>query len=618
MAMVSRRGFLGLLGAGVGALAAGRAWGQAAGRPNIVLFMVDDMGWQDTSVPFLRRGGRWVTTRLNARYAGRTPNMERLAARGMRFTEAYACAVCSPSRCSLMSGMNAARHRVTDWTLGVNQGDRLATSGEGLRSPRWGANGLQPQGTQTQGACQPPWRVDAAGKYCQPDFGSAEGAYAYNLTVPFTNALAFPELLRRAGYHTIHVGKAHWGSGTNVSYKVRATPTSPGADPRAFGFEVNIAGCERGGPANYRGDSQYGNASNADFATPGLDENNYYEDNVFLTDALTDMTLRELRRSCEADPDRPFYLYLAHYAIHSPLDNARAWDHTRSDSTNLAQDARNPNPNDGLAWNETERNYATLIQGMDDSLGKVLDFLDERGLAENTLFVFMADNGGLSVSGRLTNANAPLRAGKGSCYEGGVREPLIVAWPGKVAPGTYSEEPVIIEDFYPTLLEAAGVALPAADALAVTPEGVYADGPVRQVLDGASFLPVATGLRATVRADGAARPLLWHYPNKWGEGPAGMAYNYYSALRLGRWKLIYQHSDRSFELYDLATDLSETRNLAAERPGEVDRLRREMGRLLRERGAQMPLVQASGEAVPWPDDEAVALPAPAPGLTLRN
>ena len=230
----------------------------------------------------------------------------------------------------------------------------------------------------------------------------------------------------------------------------------------------------------------------------------------------------------------------------------------------------------------------------------------------------MADNGGLPVSGRLTNANAPLRAGKGSCYEGGVREPLIVAWPGKVAPGTYSEEPVIIEDFYPTLLEAAGVALPAADALAVTPEGVYADGPVRQVLDGASFLPVATGLRATVRADGAARPLLWHYPNKWGEGPAGTVYNYYSALRLGRWKLIYQHSDRSFELYDLATDLSETRNLAAERPGEVDRLRREMGRLLRERGAQMPLVQASGEAVPWPDDEAVALPASVPGLTLRN
>ena len=616
--MVSRRSFLGLLGAGVGALAAGRALGQGGRRPNIVLFMVDDMGWQDTSVPFLRRDGQWVRTRLNARYAGRTPSMERLAAQGMRFTEAYACAVCSPSRCSLMSGMNAARHRVTDWTLGVDQANRLSTSGEGLRSPRWGANGLQPQGTEKTGSCQPPWRVDAQGKYYQPAFGAAEGAYAYDLSVPFTNALAFPELLRRAGYRTIHVGKAHWGSGTPKSYKVQATPTSPGADPRAFGFEVNIAGAERGGPANYRGDAQYGNATNADFATPGLDENNYYEDDVFLTDALTDMALREVRRTHAADPDRPFYLYMAHYAVHSPLDNARAWDRSRSDSEEVARDARNPNPNDGLAWNATERNYATLLEGMDASLGKLLDLLEELGVADDTLVIFMADNGGLSVSGRLANANAPLRAGKGSCYEGGTREPLIVAWPGHVAPGSVSEEPVIIEDFYPTLLEAAGVPLPTQAELAETPEGVYADGPLRQVLDGASFLPVALGRRSTVRSDGAARPLLWHYPNKWGEGPAGKAYNYYSALRLGRWKLIYQHSDQSFELYDLPTDLSESRNLAAERPEEVDRLRREMGRLLRERGAQMPIVQATGAAVPWPDEVSLPAASAAPGLTLRN
>ena len=616
--MVSRRSFLGLLGAGVGALAAGRALGQGGRRPNIVLFMVDDMGWQDTSVPFLRRDGQWVRTRLNARYAGRTPSMERLAAQGMRFTEAYACAVCSPSRCSLMSGMNAARHRVTDWTLGVDQANRLSTSGEGLRSPRWGANGLQPQSTEKTGSCQPPWRVDAQGKYYQPAFGAAEGAYAYDLSVPFTNALAFPELLRRAGYRTIHVGKAHWGSGTPKSYRVQATPTSPGADPRAFGFEVNIAGAERGGPANYRGDAQYGNATNADFATPGLDENNYYEDDVFLTDALTDMALREVRRTHAAEPDRPFYLYMAHYAVHSPLDNARAWDRSRSDSEEVARDARNPNPNDGLAWNATERNYATLIEGMDASLGKLLDLLEELGVADDTLVIFMADNGGLSVSGRLANANAPLRAGKGSCYEGGTREPLIVAWPGHVAPGSVSEEPVIIEDFYPTLLEAAGVPLPAQAELAETPEGVYADGPLRQVLDGASFLPVALGQRGTVRADGTARPLLWHYPNKWGEGPAGKAYNYYSALRLGRWKLIYQHSDQSFELYDLPTDLSESRNLAAERPEEVDRLRREMGRLLRERGAQMPIVQATGAAVPWPDEVSLPAASAAPALTLRN
>ena len=624
---------MGMLGLGAGALAVrplmgqGTASGASGGgkRPNIVLFMVDDMGWQDTSVPFYYRDGRPVVTRLNKRYGHgkgadhanqnerRTPNMERLAAQGMVFSNAYACAVCSPSRCSLMSGMNAARHRVTDWTLGVNQGDRFTSNGEGLYPPRWAANGLQPPGTQATGSCQPPWCQDANGKYYQPAFGSTEGAVAYKMTMPFMNALTFPQVLKDAGYHTIHVGKAHWGSGNGPYNSQTKKVTSPGADPRAFGFDVNIAGCEVGGPNNYRGDAGYGNLSGGNqFMTPGLDENNYYGRNVFLTDALTDMTLKELQRYHDLQTGKPFYLYMAHYAIHSPLDNPRAWDASRSASEALDGDTMNPNPNDALNWNETERNYGTLIKGMDDSLGKLLDWLEKNGELDNTLFVFMADNGGLAVSGRLTNANAPARAGKGSCYEGGTREPLIAAWPGRIAPGSVSHEPVIIEDFYPTLLAAAGVDVPAPEALATTD---YEGEEVRQVIDGENFLPVLLGQRTTVRADGTARPLLWHYPNKWGEGPEGNAYNFYSALRLGRWKLIYQHNDQSFELYDLENDISEQKNLAARLPTKVEELRKTMGALLRERGAQMPTRDATGSAVPWPDE--VPLKGIG-GLTLRN
>ena len=633
--MVSRRGFLGMLGLGAGALAVrplmgqGTASGASGGgkRPNIVLFMVDDMGWQDTSVPFYYRDGRPVVTRLNKRYGHgkgadhanqnerRTPNMERLAAQGMVFSNAYACAVCSPSRCSLMSGMNAARHRVTDWTLGVNRGDRFTSNGEGLYPPRWAANGLQPPGTQATGSCQPPWCQDANGKYYQPAFGSTEGAVAYKMTMPFMNALTFPQVLKDAGYHTIHVGKAHWGSGNGPYNSQTKKVTSPGADPRAFGFAVNIAGCEIGGPNNYRGDAGYGNLSGGNqFMTPGLDENNYYGRNVFLTDALTDMTLKELQRYHEQQTGKPFYLYMAHYAIHSPLDNPRAWDASRSASEALDGDTMNPNPNDALNWNATERNYGTLIKGMDDSLGKLLDWLEKNGELDNTLFVFMADNGGLAVSGRLTNANAPARAGKGSCYEGGTREPLIAVWPGKIKAGSVSHEPVIIEDFYPTLLAAAGVDVPVQEALATTD---YEGETIKQIIDGESFLPVLLGERATVRADGAARPLLWHYPNKWGEGPNGKAYNFYSALRLGRWKLIYQHSDRTFELYDLEEDISESRNLAAHLPAKVEELRKIMGNLLRDRGAQMPHVgSANGESVPWPDETPINVVGG--GLTLRN
>ena len=602
---MTRRTFLRSIGAWAAWLAAEKClagWGlKPDRRPNIVLFMVDDMGWQDTSLPLLYRDGKPVRTRINRRY--RTPNMEELARGGAVFTNAYASPICSPSRCSLMSGMNAARHRVTCWTLGVDQRDRLESSGGGLASPRWAVNGLQPSGTLPEGVCQPPWRTGEDGKFRQPAFGSREGAIPYKMTAPYTNARTLVEALHDAGYFTIHCGKAHWGAGdTDYGKADDMAPSTPGADPRAFGFDVNIAGCESGGPRNYRGDAQYGNRGGyARFATPGLDENGYYEGNVFLTDALTDKALRTMEAHVREKPDQPFYLYLSHYALHSPLGNAGAWDASRSASPDASADPRNPDPRDGLTWNEIERNYSTLIKGMDDSLGAVMARLRELGIERDTLVLFMADNGGLAVYGRDWPTNEPLRAGKGSGYEGGVREPCIVSWPGQVPAGRVTDEPIAIEDFFPTILEAAGVRDPR--LLAETPEGVFDDGPLQQVVDGESFLGVAKGERETVRPSGEARSILWHYPHKWCEGIAESEYNFYTALRRGRWKLVYQHTDGAFELYDLATDLGERNNVAAQNPDVVDKLRREMGRLLRERRAQMPILQTTGRPLPYPDEE---------------
>ena len=611
---VSRRGFLALSGlAAAGAALPVGAAAAAPRRPNIVLFLVDDMGWQDTSLAFYYKDGKPVKTTLNRRY--KTPNMERLASEGMLFTDAYAHAICSPTRCSLMSGMNAARHRVTDWTLSVDDATRAQIHGEGLFPPVWSVNGVQPAGTKPQGRCVPPWKLNAQKKFYQPGLQDAAEKRPYRLNLPYTCVKGLPQFLREAGYYTIHCGKAHFGSG-GYNWNTDKGMASPGADPRKFGFDVNIGGTDVGGPGNYRGCRHYGAGGNKQqgsrFGTPGLDINGYYENDVFLTDALTDRALQEVDGCLKAKPGAPFFLYMSHYVVHAPLHNDVAWDHDRSDAQMPAEDKQNPNPNDGLPWTPNERNYCTMVRGMDDSLGRILEFLKARGLEDNTLVIFMADNGGNDCSRVLRTksfgSNAPLRAGKGSCYEGGTREPLIARWPGKIKAGTVSSEPVIIEDFFPTLLDAAGTDIAHLKGLAVTPAGTFkGEGPLRQVIDGETFLPVLLGKRKTVRTDGRDRAFLWHYPNRWGEGWEGREYYFYTAIRRGDWKLIYQHSRAKntprFELYNLREDISESKNLAEAEPARVENLRRLMGSLLRERGAQMPFRDAKRtHRVEWPDE----------------
>ena len=270
----------------------------ASERPNIILFMVDDMGWQDTSLPF------WTQrTMYNDRYE--TPNMERLASQGMLFRQAYACPISSPSRCSLMTGSNAARHKVTNWTLEKNVSTDLKDSL--LTLPDWNYNGIS--------------RVEGE-----------RNTY---------RATSFVNLLQAAGYHTIHCGKAHWGA-----------RNTPGENPTHWGFEVNIAGSAIGGPATYLSERCYGNAENNGkshrMAIPGLD--NYWHSGVFLTEALTREALKSLDQAKQYH--QPFYLYMSHYAVHIPVDR---------DPRYYAKYLKK-----GLS--EKEAAYASLVEGMDKSL----------------------------------------------------------------------------------------------------------------------------------------------------------------------------------------------------------------------------------------------------------
>lgn len=484
-------------------------------RPNIILFVVDDMGWQDTSVPF------W-TERTPRNDTYETPNMERLAARGMVFSSAYAASISSPSRCSLLTGANAARHRVTNWTLERDK----ATDGDDRRtaSPDWNYNGI----------CQVPG--------------------VRNTFV----ATALPQILKDAGYHTIHCGKAHWGA-----------IDTPGENPYHFGFEVNIAGHAAGGLASYLGEENYGHDAEgrpvSAFAVPGLER--YWGTGTFATEALTLEAIRALDKAKRYD--RPFFLHMSHYAVHVPFDrDARFFDKYRRK---------------GLPDNEAA--YAALIEGMDKSLGDIMEWLDQNGLTDSTVVIFVSDNGGLAIetgwrSGPPHTQNAPLRSGKGSLYEGGIRVPMVVAWPGVTRAGSRCDAPVIIEDFFPTVAEMARAAC----------------RPTVQEVDGRSFVPL---LRQDAEAD-MGRLLVWNFPNHW--GVTGPGINFCCAARRGDWKLVYHYDTGVRELYNLADDIGETTDMSARRPDIAHRLAAELGEYLRGVGAQRPRDRTTGEACPWPDD----------------
>lgn len=487
-----------------------------AKRPNIILFLVDDMGWQDTSLPF------WTQrTPYNDTYE--TPNMERLARQGMTFTQAYACSISSPSRCSLITGTNAGRHRVTNWTLERDKPTDAAS--DSIQVPNWNYNGVS--------------QVAGVG----------------NTFV----GTSFVEILRQNGYHTIHCGKAHFGA-----------LDTPGENPTHWGFEVNIAGHAAGGLATYLSEQNYGHTADGRatslMAIPGLEQ--YWGTGIFATEALTLEAIKALDKARKYN--QPFFLYMAHYAVHIPVDK---------DMRFFPKYVRK-----GLS--DKEAAYASLIEGMDKSLGDLMDWLEKSGEADNTIILFMSDNGGLASStywrdGEPFTQNAPLRSGKGSLYEGGIREPMIVSWPKRVRPNSQCDKYLIIEDFYPTLLEMAGI------------EKYHTVQPI----DGKSFVP----LLFETADPSKNRSLIWNCPNIWdGEGP-GISLN--CAIRKNEWKLIYSYATGRKELYNIPADISEAHNVANMHPHIVKSLSKELGSYLRSVGAQRPAFKSSGKDCPWPDEQ---------------
>ncbi len=478
------------------------ARGADPARPNVVVFLVDDMGVMDTSVPFLTdQDGRPHRYPLNEFY--RTPNMERLAGQGIRFNNCYAMNVCSPTRISILTGRNAARHHTTNW---INPDNNNAGP---CGPPRWNWQGLTRQD------------------------------------------VTLPRLLQQAGYRTIHVGKGHFGA--------RAFE---GADPQNLGFDVNGAGCSIGAPASYYGSQNFGHGTPVSpNAVPGLES--YHGTETFLTEALTLEANRHLAEAVASK--QPFFLYFAHYAVHAPFNSdPRFADHYRDSGKPAAAQA-----------------FATLIEGMDKSLGDLLNQLEELGVARNTLILFMGDNGSDAPLGDPHDVAcaAPLRGKKGAHYEGGMRVPFIAAWaqPDEsqhcqqklpIAVGTIQSQLVAVYDLFPTILALAEVPVP---------DGYVTDG-------------TRLDLLLTGRSDGS-RPqnFLMHYPH------APHRSDYFTCYRSGEWKVIYHYfpsaaSEHShYQLYHLSQDPFESHNLAQSHPEQLRRLMAELCQALESQAALYPV-----------------------------
>lgn len=428
---------------------------------NLIMILMDDMGWKDL--------GCYGSTFYE------TPNLDRLAAEGVRFTDAYAaCPVCSPTRASVMTGKYPARLGVTHY-IGAG-----------------------------------------------PERGKLIGA-------PYVDHLSLDEqslaaALQEGGYRTWHVGKWHLGGEAYF--------------PQHHGFDVNVAGCHMGQP-------KYGYFS--PYRIPHLADGPTGE---YLTDRLTDEAIRLISEPSE----KPFFLNLWHYAMHTPI---------QSPSEELTAKYERKARDLGLDRMQTfeegdyfpaehkkdqrirrrliqsDPRYAAMIENLDANIGRLLTALEETGQADNTVIVFTSDNGGLSTSEGSPTCNAPLQEGKGWMYEGGVREPLIVKWPGVTQPGTVCAVPVTSTDFYPTFLELAG--------LPPLPE---------QHMDGVSIAPLLRGGEAPDR-----EAIYWHYPHYGNQGGTPG-----SSIRAGDYKLIEFFEDGRLELYDLREDLEEQHNLAEARP----------------------------------------------------
>ncbi len=361
------------------------------------------------------------------------------------------------------------------------------------------------------------------------------------LPAPYLDSLPLGEVtlaeaLKDAGYATFFAGKWHLGG--------------EGFYPEDQGFDMNKGGWSSGGP--YGGNKYF-----SPYGNPKLEDGPEGEH-------LPDRLASEACRFMEANTDRPFLAYLSFYSVHTPLMARKDLEdkyEAKAESREKIEPAWGVEGDRKVRLVQDHAVYAGMVEGMDQAVGKVLSKIEELGIQRNTVIIFMSDNGGLSTSEGHPTSNLPLRAGKGWLYEGGIREPMIIKAPGLTRPGTECGEAVISTDFYPTILELAG--LPSRPA---------------QHLDGASLVPLLGGTGSL-----ANRALFWHYPHYGNQGgsPSG-------AVREGNDKLIEFYEDGRIELYDIAEDIGETRDLAGLSPEKAGRLRDMLHRWRREVGALMP------------------------------
>lgn len=473
----------------------------AVGKPNVVFFLVDDMGIQDTSVPFHYEKGKPITTENNRLF--RTPNMKKVAEQGIKFTQAYAYSVCSPSRVSIMTGQEAARHKVTQWTdpasYKIKPGRRIGK----IKSPNWNSRGIP---------------LDAA---------------------------ILPQLLKNGGYGTIFAGKAHFGPNDTRN-----------GNPINLGFDINIAGTGAGGPGSYLGQRHYSarhRGGNSKWDVLGLSK--YHGTDVHLTEAITREVNNEITKIVK--DNKPFFAYVSHYAVHAPfeIDKRFQKNYPQLRGARLA--------------------FATMVEGMDKSLGDIIDHLEKLEVAENTLIIFYSDNG--SDSPLWT----PLLKGKkGHRYEGGIRVPLMFAW-AKVNPnnkfqkslaiqqGSTENDIVTCTDILPTILSIAGRQIPK-----------------NKNIDGHSLLKYLKGEKGTHRP----QEFLTHFPHAHNN-------NYFSTYRTNDYKIIYNYVSRKWELYNVVKDSAEKNNLVKEKKELALDLANQMVAKLDNQKAQYPIHAIRGKEI---------------------
>ncbi|MGJ8680549.1 sulfatase-like hydrolase/transferase [Paraglaciecola sp.] len=482
--------------------------------PNIVLFLVDDMGPMDTSVPMLvNTEDKAVIHQLNHFY--NTPKMQNMADKGIRFSQFYAHSVCSPTRASIFTGQNSARQGTTQWINPVE-------NNKGQYGPsKWNWSGLK--------------NGDAV----------------------------LVDMLNNLGYQTIHVGKGHFGPMDHE-----------GANPLKLGFKQNIGGAYQGAPGSYYGQDDYGFKTRKLYGVPHLEK--YHGSDTYLTEALTLEANRAISES--TDNNQPFFLYMSHYGVHTPFqDDPRFLANYKDKKTAYAQI------------------YASMIEGVDKSLGDIEQHLKQLGIAENTLVIFVGDNGSTAPLSNKTkqrfepythSSSAPLRGMKGTSYEGGMRVPFMAAW-SQLNSSNYWQQILTIKPG--AINTQIGTIL---DILPTVQHLVTGNLPKDHILDGENLSIQLSGNHNSKRSES----FLNHFPHVHRS-------SYFTSYIEGDWKLVYyypleesvkqkdplrKNGLAEYRLFNLKNDPYEQHNLASSNKDQLRTMLRKMNQDLQHKNAQFP------------------------------